>query len=123
MSSTQRHLPVDLQQLYRGNERAAIGQRAPDYGRANTERLQGEKERDCLEKIMNLQKKFSEVKNDVYNSFKEPEERLKCSERMAALYFSKQDPVGSYRAMMDESEGYEYRSEPVRAAREQLSAR
>ena len=43
-----------------------------EQARASSARLYEEKERDCFEKIMNLQKKFDEVKNDVYNCFKEP---------------------------------------------------
>lgn len=43
---------------------------------------------------MNLQRKFTEVKNDVQHSFKiGAEERVKCSEKMAELYFSKQAPT------------------------------
>lgn len=79
--SAPRDLPVNLQSLYQERDRSIPDRRMPEYGRANTERVYEEKERDCLDKIVNLQKRFSEVKNDVYNSFNDPaKERLKCSE-------------------------------------------
>ena len=62
---TQTSLPIKVENLYRDREGSLPGQRTPEYGQAGSERPQELKERDCLEKIMNLQKKFNEVKNDV----------------------------------------------------------
>ena len=97
-SGRRKNVTIKLQSLYRDKDCLFPFSQHKQRGEVQSQTQAA----DCLDKIIDLQKKFDDVKNDVNVNFDKPrQERAKMVEQIAPLYFNKRDRSGNLRPTLD----------------------